>query len=248
MLGNPGSIPARSRWLALAVLLLLGTDPLLQARGDPARLLTLVEVTGAASPRTAVMLRQYSRALRRGATPPEVTVLQELGRPGRFLLLERAQDAAALTTLERRAQPALQSLSALLTAPLDRRAYRDLELGCPNGHPATAVPLASAASPAPAAPLYVVAHLDIAGPMGAGPQSALARLAEVACRSPGSLQFEVWQQVSRGNHFNLVAVWKRRSDFEAFAASGAARAFRESVGPWLGSPYDERLYRALPVE
>lgn len=248
MLGNPGSNPARSRRLALAVLSLLGAGPLLQARGDPGRFLTLIETTSDASHRTQDMLREYARALRRGTTPPEVTVLQEVGWRERFVLVERAEDAEALTALEQRAQPALRLLGTSLAAPLDRRAYRDLGLGCRNGSPAPGMTLVSPAPPGSPEPLYVVAHLDIAGPMHAGPQQALARLAGAVCRSAGNLRFEVWQQANRANHFDLIAVWKRRSDFEAFAASGAARAFRESVGPWLGSPYDERLYRALAVE
>jgi hypothetical protein len=31
----------------------------------------------------------------------------------------------------------------------------------------------------------------------------------------------------------------------AFAASAAARQFRQTVGPLLGSPYDERLFRRI---
>ncbi len=201
-----------------------------------------------------------SRPPRAASMAAGAVILQEVDRPGRFVLLERAADTATLTQLERRARPVLQSLDALLIAPLDRRAYRELDTGCrEGGRSAPPPPSAASAPPVVAAeagstgpgaprPLYVIAHLDIAGPMRPGPADTLARLAGAACRSPGSLGFEVWQQLNRGNHFNLVVAWSRRRDLDAFAASRAAREFRQSVGPWIGSPYDERLYRALQAE
>lgn len=276
MLGHPRSSAARLQRLALAAVMLLGAGTLLQARADPARFLTFIEVRSDASQRAQAILRTYAHALRRGATShaemslgatPAGTVsagtvsggtvsdgvvtLEEIDRPERFVLLESDEHADALAALERQARPLLQMLGGSLTAPTDRRAYRDLTPACgrESAAPGSGAAKASRASPdAQPRPLYVVAHLDIAGPMRPGPADTLARLAGAACRSAGHLRFEIWQQLNRGNHFNLIEVWKRRADFDAFAAGAAAREFRRSVGPWLGSPYDERLYRALDAE
>ena len=245
------STPARTLRLVLAAVGLLGAGTLLQARADPARFLTFIEVRSDASQRAQAILREYARTLRRGALPPRVVVLQEIDRSERFVVLESSERAEALAGLERRSRPLLQSLEPLLTAPPDRRAYRDVSAGCGD----TAARSDSAATPrvqgdavAKSRPLYVVAHLDIAGPMRPGPADALARLAEAACSGAGHGRLEVWQQVNRGNHFNVIGAWTSARDFDAFAASAAARTFRDTVGPWLGSPYDERLYRALDTE
>ncbi len=253
MRSSEGSSTAapRSRWLALASLGLLGVGALAHARADPARILTFIEVRGGASERAQALLREYARSLRRTAAPPEVAVLEEVDRSARFVLLESDADAEALVALERQARPAWQPLGALLTAPADRRAYRELSGGCEarRRRSGPAARRASRLEPhAASRPLYEVAHLDIAGPMRPGPLAVLARLAGAACARQGNLGFALWQQADRGNHFNLVALWRRSTDLEAFAASGAAREFRAAVAPWLGSPYDERLYRPLDLD
>lgn len=265
-IGYPGSNTARSLRLALVILgplsvlgaaaaatgggagAITGAGAAVQPQAQPARLLTFIEVRSDSIPRAQAVLREYARALRGRATPSGAVVLEETDRAERFVLLERAEKAEALAARERQARPLLRSLLALLTAPADRRAYRELDAGCSVGS-ARPVPLAARGRrsdpPAAPRPLYVVAHLDIAGPMRPEPVEALGRLAAAACGSPGNLGFEVWQQVSRGNHFNLIAVWRRAGDLDAFAASAGARGFRDAVAPWLGSPYDDRLYRAL---
>ncbi len=237
--------------LAPVALGLLGAGALPQAHADPARFITYIEVRSDAAPRAEAILREYARALRAGAVSSRVTVLQEIDRSERFVLLESAARAEALVALERQSQPLLQSLDPLLTAPPDRRAFRELSAGCAQRSArdgSAAAPARRARPHAMPRTLYVVTHLDIGGPMRPGPSDALALLAGAACRSPGNLRFQVWQQADRGNHFNLVEVWQRRSDVDTFAASAAARRFRNAVAPWLGSPYEERLYRPLALE
>jgi len=227
------------------VLLVVGA--MTAARAEPVRVLTFVEVRSDATEHAGALLRQYARALREGATPPEVDVLQEIGRPERFVLLVRAEDETALSTRVQRAQAILQSLDPLLTAPLDRRANHLFVPPCAaaRGSRVAHAEARGEAARSLARRLYTVAHLDLAGPVQPGPQAALQQLAARACESAGNMWFEVGQQINRGNHFNLVAHWESRRDVEAFAGSAPAREFRARVGPWLGSPYDERLYRTL---
>jgi hypothetical protein len=40
----------------------------------------------------------------------------------------------------------------------------------------------------------------------------------------------------------LFAVWQNGRAFDAYEMSDYARAFRDKVGPLLGSPFDDRLY------
>ena len=210
---------------------------MIEARAEPVRLVTFIEVRSDSVARATTLLQKYSEALHARDSPPEVELLHEIDRPRHFVLLESAQRPELLIEAQARGQAMLQALGPLLTAPLDRRIHRPFASACPSAG------LASTAAPREGGAIMVVAHLDIAGGADrAGREAALERLAREACQSSGNQGFEVLQQTNRSNHFDLIARWRSRHDLDAFAASAAARAFREAVGPWLGSPYDERLY------
>ncbi len=214
---------------------------MIEARAEPLHSLTFIEVRSDSIERASALLREYAQALRQGSTPVDVQLLQQIERPEHFALLESADRPEPITGRERSAQPTLQSASSLFTAPLDRRTHHGFGPSC--RHPAGA---ASSESPDGGHPIYAITHLDIAGPVRPAVQAALERLATEACRTAGNERFEIWQQIERGNHFNLIALWRSRADLEAFAASVAARDFRGTVGPRLGALYDERLYRVVP--
>lgn len=76
---------------------------------------------------------------------------------------------------------------------------------------------------------------------------AMQQLTVAASQSDGSLGFVAWQQTERPNHFhfNLISGWNSESQFHPFAATRAAREFRQIVGSMSGSPYDERLFRRV---
>lgn len=175
-------------------------------------------------------LKAYAAALRGGTAGAAVTVLQEIDRPDRFALLARADHAGALEAAENGANSVLRILHASFVAPLDRRRHDELGPSC---------------SGSKGGGLYVIAHVDIAGRDRQQADGALRELARSVCAAPGHLAFHIWRQSDRGNHFDLVATWTSREQWAAFSAGAAAREFRRSVGPLLGSPYDERLYRVL---
>jgi quinol monooxygenase YgiN len=248
-----GSLPTSLPSVVLATLSMLGMGAPLEARADPVRLLTFIEVRSDAATSAHALLRQYAQMLRGGvgAEPIEVQVLQQIDRPEHFVLLESSDRPELLLERERLAQPTLQSITMMLTAPLDRRLHRSFGPACASGTTETVSSADSAQSAQLSAgheAIYVIAHLDIAGPVGDAPRAALERLSTAACHAAGNELFAVWQQSDRGNHFNLVARWSSRGAHSAFSASTAAREFREIVGPRLGSPYDERIYQpATPV-
>jgi quinol monooxygenase YgiN len=201
---------------------------------DPAKVLTFIEVRSDAVDRSKTLLKQYEAALRRNAGPPHVEIVEEIDRPERFVVIETAGNADALAAAEAGAQQVLGSLNDWLTAPMDRRTHRDFG----------DVP-ASTTNESATTGLYVISHLDLGPPDQARGQTALTQVIDAARHSPGNLRFAAWQQANRPNHFNIVAVWSSRTKLNDFAASAAARAFRTSVGPLIGSLYDERLYRRI---
>ena len=129
----------------------------------------------------------------------------------------------------------VESLTDDLTAPPDQRLNRELD--------------EIAAAPSPRvdsrASFYVVTHVDIAPPDQSRIEIALRKLATAARQSDGNLGFEILQQIDRPNHFNLISAWIGESPFRTFTSSTAAQQFRQTVGPLLGSPYDERLFRRV---
>ena len=222
----------------------------------PARVLTFIEVRADAVARARDILQKYESALRQHGGGLEVEALEEIGRPERFVVLESAAVAGALAPAEAAAQDTLAPLNELLTALPDRRTNREFaapanetqtamsrhgKSGARHTNSATATNQPGNERPA----LYVVAHLDLAPPDQARGATALQGLIAAARRAPGNLRFAAWQQTNRPNHFNLVAAWSSRTGFDDFTAGAAAREYRATIGPLIGSPYDERLYRLI---
>ena len=129
----------------------------------------------------------------------------------------------------------MEGLTDDLIAPPDQRLNREFD------EIATAPSLRVDAR----ANFYVVTHVDIAPPDQSQIETALRKLAAAARQSDGNLGFEILQQIDRPNHFNLISAWIGESPFRTFTSGAAARQFRQTVGPFLGSPYNERLYRRV---
>jgi quinol monooxygenase YgiN len=225
----------------LAALWLSGVATGATAQPEAVGVLTFVEVRSDAVDRAKTLLKQYETALRQHAPHSDVAVVQEIDRPHRFIVLEYSARTDELAAAEASARPALDAVSEWLIAPLDRRTHRDFADAPAPSAGAPPAPAAKAAAPS----VYVIAHLDLGPPDQARGEVALAKMVEAARHSPGNLRFDAWQQSSRPNHFNIVAAWRSQAALDNFAASAAAREYRASVAPLIGSPYDERLYRRI---
>ena len=59
------------------------------------------------------------------------------------------------------------------------------------------------------------------------------------------MDFEVWQQNNRLNHFTVVEIWKDQAALDAHNLAAPSREFRDAVGPKLGALYDDRRYSNL---
>ena len=47
------------------------------------------------------------------------------------------------------------------------------------------------------------------------------------------------------SHTTLYGIWQNRQAFDAFETAAYARRFRDTLGPFLGSPLDDRLYALI---
>jgi quinol monooxygenase YgiN len=103
-------------------------------------------------------------------------------------------------------------------------------------------------SPAPAAAPpespYAVTYIEVEPAQADASRRLLARYQE-ALKDKGALEFAVFEQIGRPNHFAIVEQWPSAKAREDNAASAASREFRAALAPLLIAPYDERPHFAL---
>jgi quinol monooxygenase YgiN len=108
-------------------------------------------------------------------------------------------------------------------------------------------------SPAPAAAPpespYAVTYIEVEPAQADASRRLLAHyrdaLKDDALKDKGALEFAVFEQIGRSNHFAIVEQWPSAKAREDNAASAASREFRAALAPLLIAPYDERPHFAL---
>jgi autoinducer 2-degrading protein len=193
---------------------------------------TALDVAPGAGAEGVALLKQYREGALKQVGNLGVTLLQEADRPNRFVIYDAWKDQAAYDANEKAAHSGAlrDKLRSIGAAPYDRRDYHVISVG-----PAKAAASGDA--------VYMQLHLDVFPP-GIEPTLAAARMvADAARKGEGNLRYDVVKSVKPPlSHTTLLAAWRDRKAFEAYENSAYARQFRETVGPLLGSPFDDRLY------
>lgn len=198
----------------------------------PVYVVTYFEVTPAGARKAAALLRQFADSTRKADGNSELTVLHEIGRPGRFALVEAWKDKAALDAHSGAMKALGDKLQPIFVGPFDARPFAPLAVGTP-----------SAAMPAGA--IYVLTHVDVF-PQGKDEVApAVKQLAEDSRKDAGSLRFDAVVWDGHPNHFHLIEVWTDRKALEAHQAADHTKAFRAKLVPFEGAFYDERLYEVV---
>ena len=103
-------------------------------------------------------------------------------------------------------------------------------------------------SPAPAATPpespYAVTYIEVEPAQADASRRLLARYRD-ALKDKGALEFAVFEQMGRPNHFAIVERWPSAKAREDNAASASGQEFRSALAPLLIAPYDERPHFAL---
>lgn len=236
-LASLASVVAGATGLALAIVIAIAmaSDARAQAGPDAIYAVTSLDVAPGATAQGIALLKQYRDAARKQAGNLGVDLFQETGFANRFAIHESWSNRSAYEANERAAHTAAlrDGLKPIAGAPYDRRDYRPLSVA-----PARA----GAANDA----VYMLLFLDVFPP-GLTPTVAVVKEAAAAARKgEGNLRYDVEQEArGGGNHMMLFAEWQNRKDFDAYEMSTSARHLRDTVGPLLGSPYDDRLYTLL---
>ncbi|HKA44445.1 MAG TPA: antibiotic biosynthesis monooxygenase [Burkholderiales bacterium] len=221
------------RFLLGSACLSMGLVPAAQA-ADNAYVVSYFEATPAAKDQAADLARRLARLSRKDAGSVRFEVLQRIGHPDQFAVVEvwedlkaqEAHGAAAHTQLFR------EKLKPLLRAPYDERPHIVLSVG-----PAAAGGAKGA--------IYAVTHVDVI-PKGKDEGTEAVRQLSMASRNDaGNLRFDSLTQTSRPNHMTLVEIWKDQKSVTAHSAADHTKQFRDKLGPLSGALFDERFYRAL---
>ena len=73
----------------------------------------------------------------------------------------------------------------------------------------------------------------------------LRKLAETSRKEKGNVRFDVLQNAMRLNHFTIIETWQSQDAADAHALTAETREYRDTIQPVLGSPLDERLFKAV---
>jgi quinol monooxygenase YgiN len=207
------------------------------AESDPSLAYTVgyFEAQAAIVDRTAALLRSYARDSRLEHGYGDVRILQEVGYPSRFVILEQWAEHASLAAHENGSvrRHLLDAVAQSLVAPPDWRLHRDFwgkPLSMTTDHRT----------------LYVITHLDVAPPAFPALQEMARPYFEDERDQHGFLGYAVLQNAEpRQNHLTAIEMWKDAAALSAQRATLEARQFRQSIAPILGALYDERQYYAL---
>jgi quinol monooxygenase YgiN len=195
---------------------------------------TYVDVQPSSTSEGIALIKRYREASRTEEGNSCVDVVQETSRSNRFVVVEVWKDQSSFDAHEQAGQTALfrAGLKRIHNSPYDQRVH----------HAFANDPVPPAAE---ADTLCVVTHVDVPPPRKDETEILLKSLAEASRKDEGNVSYDIFQQSSRPNHFTVFAVWKHGNAYAVHEMKPHTRQFREALGPMLGAPYDERLYKPL---
>jgi quinol monooxygenase YgiN len=220
---------------ALLLAVVAGPAAWAQSGGNAVYGVTSLDVAPSAAAEGVALLKQYRDATLKQAGNLGVTLLQEVDWPNRFVIYEGWKDHAAMDANEKAAHTAQlrDKLKPIAGAPYDRRDYEVIAVG----------PAHTAAG---GDTVYMQLHLDVFPPGIDATLAAAKAVAEAARKGEGNLQYDVVKAIQAPmSHTTFIAAWQNRKAFDAYEMSAYAKQFRDTVGPLLGSPFDDRLYRPI---
>jgi quinol monooxygenase YgiN len=206
-----------------------------QAAGETAfYAVSYVEVLPSARTAMIAALKQYRDTSRREDGYVRFDMLEQVGRPGHFAILEAWKNQKAFDGHEATAQVKAfrDALQSIRLSDYDQRPYKTL-----TG--------ASAAGMGSGQAIHVVTHVDTVGGGQTDAPGLLTRLAEASREESGCLRFDIVQHTMRANHFTVIEIWKNQKTHDAHAAALHTKQYRNALQPMSGSPLDERLFKAV---
>jgi quinol monooxygenase YgiN len=178
--------------------------------------------------------RLASNAIDAGALRFDVD--QEVQRANFYVLIETWKNQAAYDAFLAlvKTQSLLTQLESFLIAPLDERDGTLIEAG------------KSAIAPTHAGETEVVTHIDIIPTFLTQAQPLIQQFVSDSTNDPGVREFLLvsWDGIT--NHFQLIERYQSGLAFDNHVSAQHSVQFRTSLQPFIGAPYDERVYVTHP--
>lgn len=200
----------------------------------PTYLMTYIEVVPSTTARAIAMMKEYRNAARKEPGAMYVDIMQEEGQSHRFILNEIWQNRGAAST--HTAAAAMKGLEEKLKpielGPTDIRTHQAHSVTPPKASGANSV--------------IVISHCDVAGGNTQNLINAFAPLSEGSRKENGMVRYEILDEVpAHANHFRLYEEWANMAAFEAHNRAPHTQAYRQVILQWLGTPYDQRIYKVV---
>lgn len=96
--------------------------------------------------------------------------------------------------------------------------------------------------------IFVVTHIDV---IPTNLDQAIPVLKNFATESkddPGVVSFQLITWAPTTNHFQLIQIYSSLAAFNRHVQAPHTIAFRSAIQPFIGAPYDERIYIAAGQE
>lgn len=218
--------------LTAALALAAANVSTVNAQEDLVFAVTYIEVTPSSAATAIGLLRDQADASRAEAGNLRYQILQRLGRPNHFAIVEAWSSQAARnhSTAAAHTKAFRSGLDPLLYSPYDER-------------PST--PIMGTAGAGGEGDVYAITHVDIIPTALEEGMALVEALVNASRREPGAVDIGVMAQNSRRNHLTLLEVWSSTEYRIAHASAEHTRHFRDGLLTRSGSLYDERLYRRL---
>lgn len=221
--------------LAAATLLALSPQPSrAQSPGEPAAYaVTYFDITPKDFDEAAVILRKFMAATRKEDGNVEFTLLDEIGRGGRFAIVEGWRDKAAYDAHGAAMKALGDALRPYLAAPFDGRVYAPLLAAPPSADPKLGTAM------------YVLTHIDVMPSAKDDVAAAIKGFVQDSRKDKGVQRVDALVADGHPNHFELIEAWHDHLTREAHAYLDHTKAFRGKIMPFEGAMYDERLYEVV---
>ena len=161
---------------------------------------------------------------------------KEVQRSNFYVLIETWSNQAAFTAFQTSSitQTLLTQLTPLLIAPLDERDGTLIQAG------------KATTAPAHGGEIEVVTHIDVIPTFLAQAQPLIQQFVADSANDPGVQEFLLvsWDGIT--NHFQLIERYATRRDFDLHVKAQHSVTFRNGLQPFIGAPYDERVYTVHP--
>jgi quinol monooxygenase YgiN len=189
-----------------------------------------IEVKPSARATAIQALKWYKDTVRIDRACLRTEVFEQADRTGHLLLIETWQSQAAFDASAATRKRLTDTIEPLRLSGWDQRPYKTLSV-------------ASGAAEATGRSVFVISHVDVTpDPKIAG---MLKDLAEKSRLEEGNVRFDVLAHTMRSNHFEVIETWQNQKALENHAAAAHTRQYRDDVQAALGSPLDERIYKAI---